>query len=103
MSDLKLIETYKYFLHDYSLEQLRHIPGQGVWSIGQMYDHLIVVAYEYLDSVESCAKTGGEQKLRKTEFGLTQFSTTLSLNSDSFCSQSLNKLKALSYMILLGG
>ncbi|WP_404452023.1 DinB family protein [Virgibacillus necropolis] len=69
MSDLKLIETYNKFLHDYSLEQLKRIPEHGVWSIGQMYDHLIVVAHEYLDSVESCAKTGGEQKLGKTEFG----------------------------------
>jgi len=69
MSDLKLIETYKGFLQKYSLEQLRHIPEQGVWSIGQMYDHLIVVAHEYLDSVEACATAVGEQKQGKTEFG----------------------------------
>lgn len=69
MSDLKLIETYKNFLQDYSLEQLRRIPEQGDWSIGQMYDHLIVVAHGYLDSVESCEKIGGEQKHGKTEFG----------------------------------
>ncbi|MDR7074239.1 DinB family protein [Fictibacillus barbaricus] len=69
MSDLKLIETYIGFLKDYSLEQLRHTPGQGVWSIGQMYDHLIVVAHEYLDKVEACATTVEEQKQGKTEFG----------------------------------
>jgi hypothetical protein len=69
MSDLKLIKTYISFLQDYSLEQLRHKPGQGVWSIGQMYDHLIVVAHEYLDRVEACATTVGEQKQGKTEFG----------------------------------
>lgn len=69
MSDLKLIETYKSFLQQYSLEQLRHIPEHGVWSIGQMYDHLIVVAHEYLDSVEACASAVGEQKQGKTEFG----------------------------------
>ncbi|WP_394190910.1 DinB family protein [Paenisporosarcina quisquiliarum] len=69
MSDLKLIETYKGFLEEYSPEQLRHIPKQGVWSINQMYDHLIVVAHEYLDSVEACALAAGEQKKGKTEFG----------------------------------
>jgi hypothetical protein len=60
MSDMKLIKTYKNFLHDYSLEQLRRIPEQWVWSIGQMYDRLIVVADEYLDIVGSCEKIGGE-------------------------------------------
>ncbi|MDM5317155.1 DinB family protein [Fictibacillus sp. b24] len=69
MSDLKLIDTYKSFLQKYSLAQLRHIPEQGVWSIGQMYDHLIVVAHEYLDSVEACARAVGEQQQGKTEFG----------------------------------
>ncbi|MBU0903849.1 MAG: DinB family protein [Firmicutes bacterium] len=69
MSDLKLIETYKGFLEEYSPEKLRHIPDQGVWSINQMYDHLIVVAHEYLDSVEACALAVGEQKQGKTEFG----------------------------------
>ncbi len=69
MNDLKLIETYKSFLQTYSLEQLRYIPDQGVWSIGQMYDHLIVVAHEYLDSVEACALAAEEQKQGKTEFG----------------------------------
>jgi Asp-tRNA(Asn)/Glu-tRNA(Gln) amidotransferase A subunit family amidase len=69
MNDLTLIDTYKSFLQTYSHEQLRYIPEQGVWSIGQMYDHLIVVAHEYLDSVEACALTGGEQTQGKTEFG----------------------------------
>ncbi|TMU88351.1 DinB family protein [Bacillus sp. BHET2] len=69
MNDLKLLETYKSFLQNYSLDQLRYIPEQGVWSIGQMYNHLIVVAHEYLDSVEACALADGEQKQGKTEFG----------------------------------
>ena len=47
MSDLKLIGTYKGFLEEYSHEQLRHIPDQDVWSINQMYDHLIVVAHAW--------------------------------------------------------
>ncbi|WP_406687855.1 DinB family protein [Rossellomorea vietnamensis] len=69
MNELTLIETYKGFLQAYSPEQLRYIPETGVWSIGQMYDHLLVVAHEYLDSVEACALAGGEQTDGKTEFG----------------------------------
>ncbi|WP_088091080.1 DinB family protein [Bacillus sp. OV166] len=69
MSDLKVIETYKSYLQNYSLEQLRYITDEGVWSIGQMYDHLILVAHEYLDNVETCSAAEEEQKLGKTEFG----------------------------------
>ncbi|KQL49640.1 hypothetical protein AN963_07920 [Brevibacillus choshinensis] len=69
MSDLKLIEAYKNNLQNYSLEQLRHITEQGVWSLGQMYSHLILVALEYLDNVESCAKASEEQLLGKTNAG----------------------------------
>ncbi|WP_338777039.1 DinB family protein [Metabacillus sp. FJAT-52054] len=73
MSDLKLIETYKISLQNYSLEQLRYISEQGIWSIGQMYNHLIVVAHEYLDRVEACEKAVGDQKQEKTEFGVQLF------------------------------
>ena len=69
MNDLKLIETYKGFVQKYSLEQLNDIPEQGMWSIGQMYNHLICVAHEYLDSAEACATGKGEQEKGKTEFG----------------------------------
>ncbi len=69
MSALNLIETYKSDLQNYSLEQLRYISAPGVWSIGQMYDHVILVAIEYLDNVEVCAKSKEEQKLGKTDFG----------------------------------
>lgn len=69
MNDLKLIETYKSFLQDYSLEQIRYIPDPGVWSIGQMYDHLIVVAHEYLDSAEVCSLACEENPRDKTKFG----------------------------------
>ncbi|KIL48358.1 DinB family protein [Jeotgalibacillus campisalis] len=75
MENLKLIETYKDFLRNYSMEQLMHKPEQRVWSIGQMYDHLIVTAQEYLDSVEECASAGKEQEGTKTEFGEQIFST----------------------------
>lgn len=73
MNELKLIETYKSELQNYSLEQLRHISSEGVWSIGQMYDHVILVAYEYLDNMEACAASVKEQKLGKTEFGKRLF------------------------------
>ncbi|MED4750709.1 hypothetical protein [Brevibacillus choshinensis] len=69
MSDLKLIEAYKNNLQNYSVEQLRHITEQGVWSLGQMYSHLILVALEYLDNVENCAKACEEQSLGKTNAG----------------------------------
>ncbi|MED1863790.1 DinB family protein [Fictibacillus nanhaiensis] len=69
MSDLKLIETYKSFLQNYSNEQIRYIPEERVWSIAQMYDHLIVVAHEYLDRVEDCEKAVEEQHQGKSEFG----------------------------------
>jgi DinB superfamily len=69
MSNLELIETYKIELQKYSLEQLRFITADGVWSIGQMYDHVILVAMEYLDNVEACATLKEEQKLGKTVSG----------------------------------
>jgi DinB superfamily len=69
MNDLQLIESYKSDLQNYSVEQLRHIPEAGVWSLCQMYDHVILVAHEYLDQVEACAASGEEQMLGKTEFG----------------------------------
>ncbi|MFE7064069.1 DinB family protein [Sutcliffiella sp. NPDC057660] len=73
MNDLKLIEAYRSELQNYSLEQLRHLSSEGVWSIGQMYDHVILVAHEYLDNMEACAASLEEQKLGKTEFGKRLF------------------------------
>jgi DinB superfamily len=69
MNEFQLIETYKDDLKNYSLEQLRHIPEPGVWSLCQMYDHCILVAQEYLDCVESCAAETEEKERGKTEFG----------------------------------
>ncbi|WP_317851404.1 DinB family protein [Neobacillus bataviensis] len=69
LSELKLINSYKNELQNYSLEQLRYKSEEAVWSIGQMYDHLILVAHEYLDNSETCATLKDEQPLGKTEFG----------------------------------
>ncbi|MGE6753787.1 DinB family protein [Rossellomorea sp. NPDC071047] len=65
MSDLKLLISFKSDLNNYSIEQLRYISEEGVWSIGQMYDHLIVVAHEYLDSMEECAALNENNPLGK--------------------------------------
>ncbi|MDX1700507.1 MAG: DinB family protein [Melioribacteraceae bacterium] len=69
MSDNKLLITFKSDLYNYSLEQLRYNSEEGVWSIGQMYDHLILVAHEYLNNMEVCAALNEEQTLGKTQFG----------------------------------
>ncbi|WP_142828623.1 DinB family protein [Planococcus soli] len=69
MSGKELLFHFKQELSNYSPEQLRYIPKEGVWSIGQMYDHIILVAHEYLDSAESCASLNEEQPLGKTRTG----------------------------------
>jgi hypothetical protein len=69
MNRIRLLETYKRDLDHYTPEQLRFIPATGVWSIGQMYDHLILVAHEYLDNMEACAASLEEGSLDKTPFG----------------------------------
>jgi hypothetical protein len=69
MSANQLLLAFKNDLCNYSLEQLRFIPEEGVWSIGQMYDHLLLVAHEYLDSVEACAASREERPYGKTRFG----------------------------------
>ncbi|MCR8630348.1 DinB family protein [Paenibacillus radicis (ex Xue et al. 2023)] len=69
MSDQRLIEAYKSCLPSYSMEQLRHITENGVWSLGQMYNHLILAALDYIDQVDICAASVEEQKLGLTEAG----------------------------------
>lgn len=69
MGDFDVIETYKRDLQKYSQEQLWFISAEGVWSMGQMYDHIILVAHEYLDNVETCTAEKEEQPLGKSEFG----------------------------------
>lgn len=69
MDDFELIERYRLDLQKYSAWQLRYIPAPKIWSIGQMYDHLIAVAMEYLDFVQICAESTEEQPLGKTPAG----------------------------------
>jgi len=67
--DMHMIASYRSFLQNYSLEQLRFISAEGVWSIVQMYDHVILVAHEYLNNVELCAQSESRQELGKTASG----------------------------------
>ncbi|ETP67258.1 hypothetical protein G159_19115 [Planococcus glaciei CHR43] len=69
MNGKEVLFIFKNGLRKYSLEQLRHIPREGVWSIGQMYDHIILVAHEYLDNVQICAASTEGQPLGKTPAG----------------------------------
>lgn len=65
----ELIESYKSDLQHYSLDQLRNVSEQGVWSLGQMYNHLILAALDYLENVRICATSYEEQPQGKTEGG----------------------------------
>ncbi|TJY41990.1 DinB family protein [Cohnella pontilimi] len=69
MSYAEVIDDYKSQLMRYSIDQLRYISEPGVWSLGQMYDHMILTALDYLDQVQSCASAKVEQRLGKTEAG----------------------------------
>lgn len=73
MSEYRLVEEYRRQLRRYTLEQLRRIPEAGVWSLGQMYDHLIAVAHEYMDHIETCAQADAGQPLGKTAAGEEAF------------------------------
>ena len=55
MSGKEMLFIFKKQLSKYSPAQLRHNSGEDVWSIGQMQDHIILVANEYLERVEICA------------------------------------------------
>lgn len=69
MKGQEVITDFRDDLENYTLEQLRYISQEGVWSLGQMYDHLLLVAHEYLDSAELCETTEAEEGLEKSKFG----------------------------------
>lgn len=73
MGGIEVLSTFQKELTTYSPEQLRRIPEAGVWSIGQMYDHLIVVAHEYLDNVSVCSEAKEDPFLEKTPAGKELF------------------------------
>lgn len=69
MNDQDILTEFRNDLSKYSSEQLRYISQEGVWSIGQMYDHLLLVAHEYLDSAELCETAEPKGGLEKSKFG----------------------------------
>lgn len=64
-----IIEEYLRELDGYSLEQLRYKSDEDVWSIGQMYFHVIEAAKEYLEHVETCAQATEVEPQGKTDDG----------------------------------
>lgn len=66
---IAVLSQFKEDLDGYTERQLRYQEAADVWSIGQMYDHIIVVAEEYADEIERCLASHEEQPRGKTEFG----------------------------------
>ncbi|MDU0201024.1 DinB family protein [Paenibacillus sp. MAH-36] len=65
-----IIEQYMENLDKYSIEQLRYKSEEDVWSIGQMYIHVIEVAKEYIGHIETCTKATREESEGRTEDGM---------------------------------
>ncbi|REE68754.1 DinB family protein [Paenibacillus taihuensis] len=68
-----IIKQYIQYLDSYSIEQLRYKSDENVWSIGQMYIHVIEAAKEYLEYAAICAKATDEATGGKTEDGMKTF------------------------------
>src|SRR5262249_15890717 len=66
---LTIIELYIRNLDRYSVEQLRYKCDENVWSVGQMYIHVIEVAKENMGHIETCANGVHEESAGKTEDG----------------------------------
>lgn len=60
---------FKETLLHYSESDLRYKCSPAIWSIGQMYDHIMLVANEYLDEVDHCLQEDGQLGGEKTPFG----------------------------------
>ncbi|QOS79445.1 DinB family protein [Paenibacillus sp. JNUCC31] len=70
---LAIIEHYKQRLAGYTIDQLRYKSQEDVWSIGQMYIHVIDVAEEYIDHIQICIMATQEIYEGKTEDGTKAF------------------------------
>ena len=64
-----IIEQYLRNLDSYSIEQLRFKCNDNIWSVGQMYIHVIDVAEEYIGHIETCTKVTLEEAEGKTKDG----------------------------------
>lgn len=60
-------------LDRYSEDDLHYISRPGTWSLGQMYDHILLVAHEYLDEVKTCASLTTGSAAGKTPYGEVLF------------------------------
>lgn len=72
---ISVLSQFKADLDGYTERQLHYKEAEDIWSLGQMYDHIIVVAEEYADEIERCLTSHAEQPLGKTEFGERLFQT----------------------------
>jgi len=66
------IDCLLYLHHEldrYTETELHYISQPGVWSLSQMYDHILLVAHEYMDEVEICASLTTHTADGKTPFG----------------------------------
>lgn len=70
---LDIIEQYKHSLAVYTIDQLRYKSHEDVWSIGQMYIHVIDVAEEYIEHIQTCTMGTQVEHGRKTEDGEKAF------------------------------
>ncbi|MFD1139062.1 DinB family protein [Paenibacillus shunpengii] len=68
-----IIEQYKRSLAEYTIDQLRYKSEEDVWSIGQMYIHVIDVAEEYIGHIHTCTIAAQEEHGDKTEDGTKAF------------------------------
>lgn len=66
---ISVLSQFREDLDGYTERQLRYRATEDIWSIGQMYDHIIVVAEEYADEIERCLASNEKQSLGKTDFG----------------------------------
>jgi hypothetical protein len=64
-----IIEQYMRSLDEYSIEQLRFKYQENIWSVGQMFIHVIEVAKEYIGHIETCTMATEEMPEGKTEDG----------------------------------
>lgn len=63
------LDDFKERLVRYSESELRYKQTTTTWSIGQMYDHILLVASEYFDEVDRCLRGDGKLGGDKTPFG----------------------------------
>lgn len=61
---LDLIDAYLERLHEYSAGALFLKSDERAWSLSQLYEHLIVVAMEYLEFAESCIHADKETMIQ---------------------------------------